>query len=93
MRTHTSDRVYCDDLVSFGVDSIFQQAMAQGQTFSVSSGDAGVYQWSTDQFGSPGYIANSAGTVKIDLTHYGVSEPSTSPYVSGCSPRHDWNAM
>jgi xanthomonalisin len=62
-------------------DSVFQQAMAQGQTFSVSSGDAGVYQWSTDSFGSPGYVANSAGTVKIDLTHYGVSEPSTSPYV------------
>jgi len=63
-------------------DAIFQQAVAQGQTFSVSSGDAGVYQWSTDpQSGSPGYVANSAGTVKIDLTHYGVSEPASSPYV------------
>lgn len=62
-------------------DNIFQQAVAQGQIFSVSSGDAGVYQWSTDSFGSPGYVANSAGTVKIDLTHYSVSEPASSPYV------------
>jgi len=47
-----------------------QQAVAQGQTFSIASGDAGVYQWSTDPTsGSPGYVANSAGTVKIDLTH------------------------
>ncbi|NID15089.1 PKD domain-containing protein [Luteibacter yeojuensis] len=63
-------------------DAIFQQAVAQGQTFSVASGDAGVYQWSTDpQTGSPGYVANSAGTVKIDLNHYSVSEPASSPYV------------
>lgn len=63
-------------------DAIFQQAVAQGQTFSIASGDAGVYQWSTDPTsGSPGYVANSAGTVKIDLTHYSVSEPASSPYV------------
>ncbi|MET0503757.1 MAG: protease pro-enzyme activation domain-containing protein [Luteibacter sp.] len=63
-------------------DAIFQQAVAQGQIFSIASGDAGVYQWSTDPtFGAPGYVANSAGTVKIDLTHYSVSEPASSPYV------------
>jgi xanthomonalisin len=63
-------------------DAIFQQAVAQGQTFSVASGDAGVYQWSADPLsGSPGYVANSAGTVKIDLNHYSVSEPASSPYV------------
>lgn len=63
-------------------DAIFQQAVAQGQTFSIAAGDAGVYQWSTDPTsGSPGYVANSAGTVKIDLTHYSVSEPASSPYV------------
>jgi xanthomonalisin len=63
-------------------DQVFAQAVAQGQTFSIASGDAGVYQWSTDpSTGSPGYIANSSGTVKIDLTHYGVSEPATSPNV------------
>jgi xanthomonalisin len=63
-------------------DAIFQQAVAQGQTFSIAAGDAGVYQWSTDpSSGAPGYVANSAGTVKIDLTHYSVSEPASSPYV------------
>ncbi|MEX1829019.1 pre-peptidase C-terminal domain-containing protein [Luteibacter sp. CQ10] len=63
-------------------DNIFQQAVAQGQIFSVAAGDAGVYQWSSDPIeGAPGYVANSAGTVKIDLTHYSVSEPASSPYV------------
>jgi xanthomonalisin len=63
-------------------DAIFQQAVAQGQTFSIAAGDAGVYQWSTDpSSGAPGYVANSAGTVKIDLNHYSVSEPASSPYV------------
>ncbi|HEX7815186.1 protease pro-enzyme activation domain-containing protein [Dyella sp.] len=63
-------------------DSVFAQAVAQGQTFSIASGDAGVYQWSTDSStGSPGYVANSSGTVKIDLTHYSVSEPASSPNV------------
>ena len=63
-------------------DQVFAQAVAQGQTFSIASGDAGVYQWSTDSStGSPGYVANSSGTVKIDLTHYSVSEPASSPNV------------
>ena len=63
-------------------DKVFAQAVAQGQTFSVSSGDAGVYQWSSDPTsGAPGYVANSSGTVQIDLSHYGVSEPATSPNV------------
>ena len=63
-------------------DAVFKQAVAQGQTFSVASGDAGVYQWSTDTLGGgPGYVANSRGTVKINLAHYSVSEPATSPYV------------
>lgn len=63
-------------------DKVFAQAMAQGQTFSIASGDSGVYQWSADPTeGSPGYIANSKGAVQIDLSHYSVSEPATSPYV------------
>jgi len=63
-------------------DKIFVQAAAQGQTFSVSSGDSGVYQWSTDPTeGAPGYVANSAGQVQITLSHYSVSEPATSPNV------------
>jgi xanthomonalisin len=63
-------------------DAIFAQAVAQGQTFSIASGDAGVYQWSSDPTeGAPGYVANSAGTVKISLTHYSVSEPASSPNV------------
>jgi len=63
-------------------DKIFAQAVAQGQTFSIASGDAGVYQWSSDPTeGAPGYVANSAGTVKITLSHYSVSEPASSPNV------------
>ncbi|HUB89714.1 MAG TPA: protease pro-enzyme activation domain-containing protein [Dyella sp.] len=63
-------------------DKVFAQAVAQGQTFSVSSGDAGVYQWSSDPTeGAPGYVANASGTVQIDLSHYGVSEPASSPNV------------
>ena len=63
-------------------DQAFAQAASQGQTFSIASGDAGVYQWSSDpSTGAPGYIANSSGTVKIDLTHYSVSEPASSPNV------------
>jgi xanthomonalisin len=63
-------------------DKVFAQAVAQGQIFSVAAGDAGVYQWSSDPTeGAPGYIANSSGTVEIDLSHYGVSEPATSPNV------------
>ena len=63
-------------------DKIFAQAVAQGQTFSIASGDAGVYQWSSDPTeGAPGYVANSSGTVKITLTKYSVSEPASSPNV------------
>lgn len=63
-------------------DKVFAQAVAQGQTFSIASGDAGVYQWSSDPTeGAPGYVANASGTVQIDLSHYGVSEPATSPNV------------
>ncbi|MBE1159672.1 S53 family peptidase [Dyella acidiphila] len=63
-------------------DAVFKQAVAQGQTFSVAAGDAGVYQWSTDsEGGGPGYVANSSGTVEINLGTYSVSEPATSPNV------------
>ncbi|WP_238481153.1 protease pro-enzyme activation domain-containing protein [Dyella telluris] len=63
-------------------DKIFAQAVAQGQTFSIASGDAGVYQWSSDPTeGAPGYVTNSAGTVEISLSHYSVSEPASSPNV------------
>ena len=63
-------------------DKVFAQAVAQGQTFSVSSGDSGVYQWSSDPTsGAPGYVANASGTVQIDLSHYSVSEPASSPNV------------
>ncbi|WP_267223605.1 protease pro-enzyme activation domain-containing protein [Dyella silvae] len=63
-------------------DKIFAQAVAQGQTFSIASGDAGVYQWSSDPTeGGPGYVANSSGQVQISLSHYSVSEPATSPNV------------
>ncbi|GFZ88159.1 protease pro-enzyme activation domain-containing protein [Dyella caseinilytica] len=63
-------------------DKAFAQAVAQGQIFSVAAGDAGVYQWSSDPTESaPGYVANSSGTVEINLSHYGVSEPASSPDV------------
>ncbi|WP_323120302.1 S53 family peptidase [Burkholderia alba] len=47
-------------------DTIFKQAVAQGQTFSVSAGDHGAYECAS---GKP-----SGST-------YTVSEPATSPYV------------
>ncbi|WP_279236714.1 protease pro-enzyme activation domain-containing protein [Dyella sp. RRB7] len=63
-------------------DKVFAQAVAQGQIFSVAAGDAGVYQWSSDPTeGAPGYVANSSGKVEISLSHYGVSEPASSPNV------------
>jgi xanthomonalisin len=63
-------------------DKVFAQAVAQGQIFSVAAGDAGVYQWSSDPTeNAPGYVANASGTVQIDLSHYGVSEPASSPDV------------
>jgi xanthomonalisin len=59
-------------------DAIFLQANAQGQTFSVSSGDQGVYV-TTD-----GDFETNAGTVlpaPFSLSTYSVSEPATSPNV------------
>ncbi|WP_410210340.1 protease pro-enzyme activation domain-containing protein [Aquirhabdus sp.] len=53
-------------------DNIFKQAVAQGQTFSISSGDAGAYQCSTTPTGYPG---------KPYTNHYTVSAPTNSPYV------------
>ncbi|MCX4161745.1 MULTISPECIES: protease pro-enzyme activation domain-containing protein [Paraburkholderia] len=47
-------------------DTIFKQAVAQGQTFSVSAGDHGAYECAG---GSP------------SRSTYTVSEPATSPYV------------
>ncbi|HET7329602.1 S53 family peptidase [Dyella sp.] len=61
-------------------DKVFLQALLQGQTFSIASGDEGVYGWSTDPIeGSQAYVADSNGVVQIDLTHYSVGEPATSP--------------
>lgn len=63
-------------------DRVFLQATLQGQTFSVASGDEGVYGWSTDPIeGQLAYVADPNGVVKINLAHYSVSEPATSPYV------------
>ena len=56
-------------------DNVFQQAVAQGQTFSVSSGDEGVYE------SQGGVLTNSSGTVTANLSSYSVSEPAASPYV------------
>lgn len=67
-------------------DAAFKQAAAQGQIFSIASGDAGVYQWSYSPQGAPGFIGdyNNSGTsisTTIDMSHYGVSWPASSPYV------------
>lgn len=67
-------------------DAAFKQAAAQGQIFSIASGDAGVYQWSYSPQGAPGFIGdyNNSGTsiaTTIDMLHYGVSWPASSPYV------------
>lgn len=59
-------------------DTIFAQAAAQGQTFSVASGDQGVY------VSTGGEFANGGGVVlpsPFSLSTYSVSEPSTSPNV------------
>ncbi|MFC5472958.1 S53 family peptidase [Paraherbaspirillum soli] len=53
-------------------DQIFKQAVAQGQTFSVSTGDAGTYNCSVTASGTPG-VPNKGV--------YDVSEPASSPYV------------
>ncbi|WP_175732886.1 S53 family peptidase [Burkholderia ambifaria] len=47
-------------------DTIFKQAVAQGQTFSVSAGDHGAYECASG---------------KPSRSTYTVSEPATSPYV------------
>ncbi|KVT07002.1 peptidase S53 [Burkholderia sp. MSMB1078WGS] len=67
-------------------DAVFKQAVAQGQVFSVASGDAGVYQWSTSPvpYSVPGYIGTYNGTSvtpTINLSKYSVSSPASSPYV------------
>lgn len=65
-------------------DAVFQQAVAQGQIFSVAAGDAGVYQWSTSPQGAPGYIGTYNGSsvkTTINLSKYSVSTPASSPYV------------
>jgi len=57
-------------------DAVFQQAVAQGITFSISSGDAGPYNCDVDRYGNSG-VAN---TNKKKAT-YDVSEPASSPWV------------
>lgn len=54
-------------------NNIFKQAVAQGQTFSVSSGDEGAYECSTSRVSGVGGVPNT--------THYSVSAPASSPYV------------
>jgi len=59
-------------------DAIFAQAAAQGQTFSVASGDQGVY------VSTGGDFETNAGIVlpsPFSLSAYSVSEPATSPNV------------
>jgi xanthomonalisin len=59
-------------------DAVFAQAAAQGQTFSVASGDQGVY------IATGGDFESNAGVVlpsPFSLSSYSVSEPATSPNV------------
>lgn len=67
-------------------DAVFKQAAAQGQIYSISSGDAGIYQWSYSPYGAPGFIGdyNNSGTAittTIDMTKFSASSPASSPYV------------
>ncbi|MEX3954256.1 protease pro-enzyme activation domain-containing protein [Paraburkholderia sp. EG287A] len=65
-------------------DAVFKQAVAQGQIFSVSSGDAGAYVESHSKRGAQGYVGTFDGssvTTMIDLSKYGVEYPASSPYV------------
>ncbi len=67
-------------------DAVFKQAAAEGQIYSIASGDAGIYQWSYSPYGSPGFIGdyNNSGTAiatTIDMTRFSVSWPASSPYV------------
>ncbi|PXV55325.1 xanthomonalisin [Dyella jiangningensis] len=58
-------------------DAIFAQAVAQGQTFSVASGDQGVYVTTNGEFET-----NAGGPLAgFNPATYSVSEPATSPYV------------
>jgi len=55
-------------------DNVFKQAVAQGQTFSISTGDAGTYNCQVSSIsGAPG--------VPTAKSTYDVSEPASSPYV------------
>ncbi|MEX3628727.1 MAG: S53 family peptidase [Burkholderia sp.] len=75
------------------LDSTFKQAVAQGQIFSVSSGDAGVYQWSNSPYNAPGVVGHDPNyffdslnnsprlSSTVDLSKYSVSTPASSPYV------------
>ena len=59
-------------------DAVFAQAASQGQTFSVASGDQGVY------IATGGDFETNAGVVlpsPFSLSSYSVSEPATSPNV------------
>jgi len=59
-------------------DAIFAQAVAQGQTFSVSSGDQGVYTATGGEFESNAGVVLPA---PFSLSTYSQSEPATSPNV------------
>ncbi|HEY2623584.1 MAG TPA: protease pro-enzyme activation domain-containing protein [Dyella sp.] len=59
-------------------DKIFAQAVAQGQTFSVSSGDQGVYTETGGEFESNAGVVLPA---PFSLSTYVASEPATSPNV------------
>ncbi|WP_410210179.1 protease pro-enzyme activation domain-containing protein [Aquirhabdus sp.] len=62
-----------DPSFTTSLDPIFKQAILQGQTVSVSSGDSGVYEASTSWLsGAPG-VPNG--------TNYSVSSPANSAYV------------
>ncbi|MEX3791523.1 protease pro-enzyme activation domain-containing protein [Paraburkholderia sp. BR14374] len=66
-------------------DAVFKQAVAQGQTFSVTSGDAGVYAGSYSPQRHKGYIGTSDDGTSVttinDLSKYSVQYPASSPYV------------
>jgi xanthomonalisin len=59
-------------------DQIFAQAAAQGQTFSVSAGDEGVYESYAGDLYKHGTTTLLSG---VSLSNYSVSEPAVSPNV------------
>ncbi|WP_174236075.1 pre-peptidase C-terminal domain-containing protein [Rhodanobacter sp. L36] len=59
-------------------DAIFAQAAAQGQTFSASAGDEGVYESYGGDILKHGTTTVLSG---VSLTNYTVSEPAVSPNV------------